>query len=280
MAEEQKSGTRIYHMRGDIEDNMVPFFVNTVGETVQGRKFENGFLRGRNDYYIMCMTGGVLNMKCGDKNFLLELGKFIIMAPHTSVWYDNFESVDPIKYYTIHLTGYDCANILVKCGLPVGELTSYRITRGLVAQFENILDLFPQRRADFTYALSIMMQSFLITLARNISLEDNAVEARIDRSIKYIHDHIHEQLSVKELAEMVFFSPSRYRTIFKEATGLSPVEYITDQRIRLACDLLEHGDLSLSQVAETCGYNDRLYFQRVFKRYMNMTPGVYKSKFH
>ena len=280
MAEEKQSLTRIYHLRGDIENTTEPFLVNTIGETYNMNKFENGFVRGRNDYYMMCMTSGVLNARIGDEQVLLEPNKFFIIPPRTYIWYDCYESPDPIKYFTIHVTGYDVENVLKKCGLPIGKLTDVHITRSLIYHFENVLALFPARGNDFDFKLGAMVQSFLIMLANNIVLEDNAIEARIDRSIKYIHDHINEPLSVKELAEMEFFSPSRYRAIFKNATGSSPVEYITEQRIRLACALLEHGDLTLSQVAETCGYTDRLYFQRVFKRHINMTPGEYKAKFH
>ena len=280
MAEEKKSMTRIHHLRGDIEDLDAPFLVNTIGETYTMNRFENGFVRGRNDYYMMCMTSGVLNAKIGEEHVLLTPNKLFVIPPHTYIWYDNYESVDPIKYFTIHVTGYDAENILKKCGVPICKLTDVHITRTIVDLFENILAIFPAKGENFDYQLGVMVQSFFVMLANNIVVEDNAIEARIDRSIKYIHDHINEPLSVKTLAEMEFFSPSRYRTIFKNATGSSPVEYITEQRIRLACALLEHGDLSLSQVAETCGYTDRLYFQRVFKRHINMTPGEYKAKFH
>ena len=117
-------------------------------------------------------------------------------------------------------------------------------------------------------------------LGQNIVTADNTSKARIGRSIVYIHKHLHEELSVNELARMEFLSPSRYRTLFCDALGVSPLEYITEQRIRLACSLIEHGDLALSQIADACGYRDRLYFQRIFKKRTNMTPGEYRAKFH
>ena len=75
---------------------------------------------------------------------------------------------------------------------------------------------------------------------------------------------------------MEFLSPSRYREVFKEATGLSPLEYVLRQRIHLACELIEQGDLSISQVAELCGFTDRLYFQRFFKKHTGVTPAQYR----
>ena len=79
---------------------------------------------------------------------------------------------------------------------------------------------------------------------------------------------------------MEFLSTSRYREVFREATGLSPLEYVLRQRIHLACELIEQGDLSLSPVSELCGFTDRLYFQRVFKKKMSVTPGEYRARLH
>ena len=274
------TATRIYHMRGDVEDYSIPFFVNTIGETVQGQKFENGFIHGRNDYYVMCLTSGSLDMKVGDKRCTLTAGKCIIMSPHTYVWYNNYESEDTLRYYTVHVTGYEAKQIFENCGLRIGEVLDVRITRDITEQFERILSLFPAIRPNFEFSLTVMLQCFFVMLGKNIVLKESSASERIDHSIVYIHKHLSEELSVEELARIEFLSPSRYRTLFKETLGISPIEYISQQRMRLACHLIEHGDLSLSQIAEACGYSDRLYFQRVFKKYIGITPGGYKSKFH
>ena len=158
-------------------------------------------------------------------------------------------------------------------------LTSLKITSELSYQFESILPVFSSFKNDMLTMLEIMVKAFLVELSRSISADDGTVEARLERSIDYIRSHIHEPLSVQQLAQMEFFSPSRYRSLFKAMTGYSPIEYITEQRILQACHLLEHGDLSLSQVAEACGYGDRLYFQRIFKQRIGVPPGEYRTRF-
>ena len=77
---------------------------------------------------------------------------------------------------------------------------------------------------------------------------------------------------------MEFLSPSRYREVFKKVTGHSPSEYITLVRLRQACDLLDEGNLSIEETAIQAGYSDRLYFQRVFKSHLGITPGEYRKK--
>ena len=274
-----KNATRIHHIRGDVEDLNVPFFVNVVGETVQSKKFENGFARGRNDYYLMCMTSGALDARIGGERLLLEAGKFIIIPPHTPIFYNNYESEDPIRYYTMHFSGYDFESTVNRLGIEVGVLTSVKLTSELSYQFESILPVFSSLKNDMLIMLEIMVKAFLVELSRSISADDGTVEAHLERSIDYIRSHIHEQLSVHHLAQMEFFSPSRYRALFKAMTGYSPIEFITEQRITQACHLLEHGELSLSQVAEACGYGDRLYFQRIFKQRIGVPPGEYRARF-
>ena len=77
---------------------------------------------------------------------------------------------------------------------------------------------------------------------------------------------------------MEFLSPSRYREVFRKVTGYSPVEYITLLRLRQAAELLSEGNVSIEEVALAVGYTDRLYFQRVFKKHMGVTPGNYLKR--
>ena len=72
-------------------------------------------------------------------------------------------------------------------------------------------------------------------------------------------------------------SKSHYRVLFKEATGVSPKEYITQRRIDAACDILEHSEKSIDEVSLASGYSDVYYFGRIFKKKMGISPGRYRK---
>lgn len=81
-----------------------------------------------------------------------------------------------------------------------------------------------------------------------------------------------------ELAVMEHLSESRYRTVFRKQTGLSPREYRIALRMQHACDLLTSSTLSINEISAACGYSDELYFNRLFKRRIGVPPGEYRSR--
>ena len=82
---------------------------------------------------------------------------------------------------------------------------------------------------------------------------------------------------MEELAAMEFLGVSRYREIFRTVTGVAPNEYITRLRMERAKDLLAQNNASVAAVAESVGYSNRHYFQRLFKRYTGKTPGNFRK---
>jgi two-component system response regulator YesN len=81
---------------------------------------------------------------------------------------------------------------------------------------------------------------------------------------------------VEKVAAMEYLGVSRYRELFRESTGASPVEYIIALRMERAKDLLRHTDMSIDKISEGVGYEDRHYFQKTFKRCVGVTPNEYR----
>jgi two-component system response regulator YesN len=111
----------------------------------------------------------------------------------------------------------------------------------------------------------------------NTKNSDATVET-IFRSLSYFHNYIHKPITVAKLAEIEQFSPSRYWTVFRRCMGMSPSEYMTQMRMRRACELLVMADMSVREVAEACGYSDQLYFSRVFRAHFGVAPSKYENQ--
>ena len=78
------------------------------------------------------------------------------------------------------------------------------------------------------------------------------------------------------LAKHAHLSPSRFATVFKDAVGLAPVDYVTKLRLQKAQELLGDSETSIEQVAATVGYRDAFYFSRLFKAHFGMSPRKYR----
>ncbi|MHC4872261.1 MAG: AraC family transcriptional regulator, partial [Planctomycetota bacterium] len=121
----------------------------------------------------------------------------------------------------------------------------------------------------------------LISLITNLhSFKDSKLSLsnrRISEIKEYIHKNCCSNFSPEEVADTFDISYSHLRKIFRGETGLSIKDFITKERITEAKTLLLDTTLPPKQIANTVGYEDYLYFMRVFKKVEGMTAGEYRS---
>ena len=108
--------------------------------------------------------------------------------------------------------------------------------------------------------------------------EDEA-PTQVEQVRSYIMEHIGEELSVGELAGMVFLSQNHLIRSFKKRYGKTVIEYITDCRMSLAEKLLKESALTVTAISARVGYPNYSYFSQCFKRYTGYTPSQYRNEF-
>lgn len=99
--------------------------------------------------------------------------------------------------------------------------------------------------------------------------------------LAYLETHLTDpELTMDTLPALCGVSDSYLRRIFKKRYGITPSEYVTKERLNLACkQLISNENCSISQIAFAAGYRDALYFSRLFKKQMGVTPSDYR-RFH
>ena len=101
----------------------------------------------------------------------------------------------------------------------------------------------------------------------------------IIKIMDYIHTNYHyENLSVKDISLNTFLSPAYLCTYFKQETGKTINQYITECRLDRARELLSKKDYMVSEIAQMVGYSDGNYFTKIFKKGFGMTPSEYRVK--
>lgn len=113
-----------------------------------------------------------------------------------------------------------------------------------------------------------------------LELKESKSTSMIDDIIsnikRYIKDHLSEDLSLTRLSEYTTLSNSYLSHLFKETTGISLVDYITNKRMQRAKELLETTNLNISEIAEASGYYTAHYFSKKFKQYYGISPRQYR----
>ena len=97
------------------------------------------------------------------------------------------------------------------------------------------------------------------------------------KSIEYIHINYGSKIELQTLYTVSCMSRSSYIRYFKQVFNCTPLEYIQDYRLRQAKSMLKHTNLSLTDVANNCGFCDSAHFSRLFKKKYQLSPSKYRN---
>ena len=86
------------------------------------------------------------------------------------------------------------------------------------------------------------------------------------RVMEYINEHLHDELSLAELARTAKLSPHYFATVFRAGTGMSPHRYVIERRIDRARDLLRRHDKTISEIAYAVGFSSQSHLTANFRR--------------
>ncbi len=128
------------------------------------------------------------------------------------------------------------------------------------------------------------LKELLIRLVQSQHLQQVKAGSDKDRNqnrlhyvLHYIHEHLTDKIAVDKLSRRAYMSRNLFFSWFKEQFGITPLEYINRERIKLAKQLLADKNNSITAVSLQCGFSDVNYFVRLFKKTEGITPGTYKS---
>ncbi|MFI2857703.1 helix-turn-helix domain-containing protein [Paenibacillus sp. JSM ZJ436] len=139
-----------------------------------------------------------------------------------------------------------------------------------------------KRRGEFTLMhrrilfLELLMQ-ILTDLRTQLVTGDTTMA--IEKTINYMVNHYNENITLEQLSTMASLSISHYSRLFKKYTNYSPIHYLTHLRMDRAKELLILSDYRLKAIARSVGYEDELYFSRLFKKTEGLSPSTYAKNY-
>ena len=94
----------------------------------------------------------------------------------------------------------------------------------------------------------------------------------------WMESHLAERIDIERLVAHIGYSRTQVFTLFRENTGLTPVDFLTRMRIKKACSLLETTDMPACSVAKQCGFSNASAFNAVFRRQTGTTPLAWRTQ--
>lgn len=93
----------------------------------------------------------------------------------------------------------------------------------------------------------------------------------------FIYDNVYESISINEVCDYINLSESYFSRVFKNELNVTPYTFILNVKVEKAKELLSKGE-DISQVALKIGFTDQSHLNRVFKKFVSLTPNQYKQK--
>lgn len=194
----------------------------------------------------------------------------------------EYYGTDKTEVYWVHFTGGNVKNILRKYGIRddlhyffVGTSLEYeRIYKKMISELQRCQDHYEE-------LLSILMQQLLIGIHRELQkdrkISDIYLDNEMDMATQYFSDNYSSEISIEEYATSRGMSISWFIRNFKKYSGTTPMQFIVSARISNAQLLLETTKYSISEISRIVGYDNPLYFSRLFHKVKGFSPSEYRK---
>jgi AraC-like DNA-binding protein len=125
--------------------------------------------------------------------------------------------------------------------------------------------------------LETWQKLFLQTLSCDLKNDLPALPQRLAKAISYMEQNLAQSISNKDLAEASCLSPARFHEVFRQSTGISPQQYLTQCRLEAAKKKIILGD-SIAQAADSVGFADQSSFGKAFRKAYGLSPGQWRKQ--
>jgi AraC-like DNA-binding protein len=162
---------------------------------------------------------------------------------------------------------------------PRNPVLSIGISPIIISLFREILDVmksgYHYQNAIYISALARQILSTEIYLHQKANLQTEE-DSQFREILTYLSEKINESMEVANMAKHCHLSTSYFIRKFKAKFGYSPIEYFNRLKIQTACNMLSISDKSIKEICFSLGYQDPLYFSRLFHKVMGKSPREYR----
>lgn len=238
--------------------------------------------KGRLDYQLLYMASGKGYFHFKEKDVVVTAGQMVIYRPREIQQYEYF-GTDQTEVYWVHFTGSDVKDILRRHGITDDTKVFYV---GTSLQYHNlfkqmILEL-QMCKADYQEMLTHQLSELLILIHRQLSTtlksRPHYLEKEVEQSLQFFSENYNKEINIAEYAASQNLSTCWFIRTFKNVTGTTPMQYILSLRIANAQSLLETTDYNITEISNIVGYDNPLYFSRLFKKQKGVSPSDYRKQ--
>lgn len=269
--------------RTDFKDNSTPLVVGSCGTyRLKTRpKLPTCWQKGRRDYQILYVANGKTHFWFDGREKIVSAGHMVLYKPEEIQKYVYYLEDNP-EVFWIHFTGSDVKNILAYHGISLDEHVFYcGVLPDYKALFRKIIQELQLCRYGYEDYIASLFNDILLLVDRQQHEQKKTtgnVQEQIELAAAYFNENYNTKISIDDYAESLHISTNWFIHNFKQYAGMSPAQYILSLRMVNAQSLLERTTYNIKEISEIVGYENPLYFSRVFKKEIGKSPAQYRKE--
>ncbi|MBR2319185.1 MAG: helix-turn-helix domain-containing protein [Clostridia bacterium] len=269
----------------NLEDLSVPLRINNCGyyRVHTGPVIETYHPEGRNDYQLLYIAAGKghFYFKGSEKETVVTKGNMVLFRPNEpQVYY--YYATDKTEVYWVHFTGWKVEEYLARYELPQEANVFYTgVSPDYPWIYNQMLRELQLQRENYEEMISLYMHHVFLTINRYIRegrQSKNAIINEVERAAHYFKEQYNTAISIERYAREHMMSVNWFIHSFKKVMKVPPMQYVVSLRIAAAKGYLESTNKSVAEIAEEVGYENALYFSRIFRKYTGLSPTEYRQR--
>lgn len=237
-------------------------------------------IHSEDNLILLYIHKGALNYKHDGHQGEIKKRDLVILNPHQSI---EIEPIRKIEWIQIKLTG-----ILFTSSLEINSENQLFIISDTSQTLKQYLDLGliekEQRFRGSEIILKKLLECVMVHILRNneLSIKDSSIQVKhneIEIIQQYIRENFSKKLTLDDLSELVDINKYYLIRLFKQQTGLSPIDYLIHVRLAEAEKLLSHSNLTVSKISDMVGFHSPSHFSKTFKESNHCTPSTYRKRY-
>lgn len=246
-------------------------------------------LHWHSEIEMLYVKNGAISVTVEERKYVLNQGDIIFIEPEKIHTVSPF--ILPLEYDAAvfsplalsldseHFFGRDIIMPIINgdsefSGIIDGSFKDYE---KLLSQAEILLNKESSKAAVFASLIGIISIIYDGGYIKKSSGQISKYSADIKKCLKYINNNYSRKIKLSELSDLIHVSENYFCGYFKKFTGITPFEQINETRVKKAAALLSDSDLTVSEVAVKCGFENLSYFTRKFKSIVGCTPIDYRK---
>lgn len=241
-----------------------------------------------NYYLVHTVMSGKGIFEIDGKRYECTKGDTFVIFPDTLFTYRAHES-DPWHYRWVAFRGHLVQSLLRSIGItPAHPIVACDDCRSLIQLYRKIQHTLERTSSpeladlEANGLLRILLKEFGELNADKLSFNSLAIipdlERQIKQAVRYLSYQFAKQISIDDLSRSLGYHRTHLSKMFKQYTGLSPMQFLLKVRMERAKELLSgQVHLSIDQVASSVGYSDALYFSKQFRKTFGSSPTEFRA---